>query len=217
MPIDNGERWKSKCEQAGKECKSHCLMPMLGLTALLFAAVLLFCLFGNQPWLEHILQVIIGVLLGVGITSISISISIRNQVNSGSVNISDAIVHGIVAGRDIIENIQKVEKHFQEIRDSVIKINQIPDCSSSVDILFFGLPTGKWLQKNEWFEKELLPSVKSSNGDGWRFQQLYSRGRESRDYIFAIFVRPTPQNETPKIVFGGDCDDLPLNELPIYL
>ena len=162
-----------------KECKLE--IVLLCLAALLFVTLLIVHLFKEQPWIESVLQVIVGVLFGMAITSISF----RNYVNSGSVDIF-GLVNGDVAGRDMIKTIQNIDKCVSNIKDSVVhqdnKINQITDRLFNVDVLFFFLERGKIL------ENGLSPTLRILNEKGWLFRHFCLD--QNRDYIVMVLVRP---------------------------
>lgn len=170
------------------------------LASLIIVFLLLsFYLFGGkEKWVADLLKIAIGVFVGAGATS---GLS-KNQANSGEINetsLSDINLSGDankIAGRDINETIQNIEKAFGDIQQSITNENNEikqyfnSDFDHSMHMIY---------SRSDTFE-EIRSVIEQRVADGWTLSGI-SFAYEILDGAVIIFKRPKAGTESKFTIY----------------
>ena len=152
-----------------------------------------------SSYIPHILETIFGFILGYSVFCFNAFISNR-KVRGNNIEMSGSIVNGKVAGRDINETIQNIEKAISNIENATILQQEIKPSKTNRKIDLFILEIPKIYHfEDKFLTEELEHLIDRLEIRGWSFQQIQSMCHS--DFDIAIFEKPAENKLHSKVFF----------------
>lgn len=156
-----------------------------------------------SSYIPHILETIFGFILGYSVFCFNSFISNR-KVRGNNIEMSGSVVNGKVAGRDINETIQNIDKAISRIENATIMqeatLKDIKPLKTNrkIDLLIVEIPK-IYNFENEFSTGELESLIDRLNIKGWSFQQIQFRCHN--DFNIAVFEKPAESKLHSKVFF----------------
>ncbi len=154
-------------------------------------------------YIPHILETIFGFILGYSVFCFNAFISNR-RVRGNNIEMSGSVVNGKVAGRDINETIQNIDKAISRIENATInqeaslKHIKCLKTNRKMDLLIVEI--SKFYQSRDNFSTEELEYlIDELNKQGWSFRQIQPISHN--DFDIAIFERPAKEESHAQVFF----------------
>jgi hypothetical protein len=169
-------------------------------TLIIIFLLLAFYLYDNkqQQWIADVLKIAVGVFVGAGTITKSQSYGNFTSLKNSSFGDKNKI-----AGRDINETIQNIDKAFNEIKDSIVtqnsQINQVIAESATSDYLINII-----YERNEHIGEAIERIIGYWVERGWTFK-TFSSDYAGVDGLFLFFTRVS-KFETPQVYYHKGSD-----------
>lgn len=156
-----------------------------------------------SSYIPHVLETIFGFILGYSVFCFNAFISNR-KVRGNNIEMSGSIVNGKVAGRDINETIQNIEKAISNIENATILQQEVLKdikplkTNRKIDLFIVEIPKIYHFE-DKLLTEELEHSIDRLGIKGWSFQQIQSMCHN--DFDIAIFEKPAESKLHSKVFF----------------
>ncbi len=156
-----------------------------------------------SSYIPHILETIFGFILGYSVFCFNAFISNR-KVRGNNIEMSGSIVNGKVAGRDINETIQNIEKAISNIENATILQQEVlkdikpSKTNRKIDLFILEIPKIYHFE-DKFLTEELEHLIDRLEIRGWSFQQIQSMCHS--DFDIAIFEKPAENKLHSKVFF----------------
>lgn len=156
-----------------------------------------------SSYIPHILETIFGFILGYSVFCFNAFISNR-KVRGNNIEMSGSIVNGKVAGRDINEIIQNIEKAISNIENATILQQEVlkdikpSKTNRKIDLFILEIPKIYHFE-DKFLTEELEHLIDRLEIRGWSFQQIQSMCHS--DFDIAIFEKPAENKLHSKVFF----------------
>lgn len=156
-----------------------------------------------SSYIPHILETIFGFILGYSVFCFNAFISNR-KVRGNNIEMSGSIVNGKVAGRDINETIQNIEKAISNIENATILQQEVlkdikpSKTNRKIDLFIVEIPKIYHFE-DKFLTEELEHLIDRLEIRGWSFQQIQSMCHN--DFDIAIFEKPAENKLHSKVFF----------------
>lgn len=156
-----------------------------------------------SSYIPHILETIFGFILGYSVFCFNAFISNR-KVRGNNIEMSGSVVNGKVAGRDINETIQNIDKAISRIENATImqeaSLEDIKHLKTNrrIDLFIVEIPKIYHFRDN-FLTEELEHLIDTLNIRGWSFRQIQSMCHN--DFDIAIFEKPAENKLHSQVSF----------------
>jgi len=175
---------------------------LLLVTTYIFITILIVHLFREQTWTADTIKILVGALIGVG----SAKLAREKSESNSSIN-NKGIIQGKVAGRDINEYIENIERAISNIKNSIVnqnnKIEQIVDASFDNDYIINTVFTSGDIRERS---RDISKVIKFWHNKGWKLKH-FSSDYKGMDGLFLIFEKPKrPEADDIKVYYYHGSD-----------